>query len=158
MLRLVILVVLISVISLCGSKAQILPDSAVIRPLKHNRQAINTIFRVDDKFYGKYEGRKSGYLVLNQDGTGAYRYDNYLFLPENCEEEEIPFLWGFLIDENGDIVKFERDYGMSYPILYSCSGENSFQGCTKTSMIDYLLVYSNGTITVSSSDDWEKEF
>lgn len=157
MLRLVTLLSLVfNLLAFSPNYAQHLPDS-LIRALKHNHHAIKTTFNVDDKFYGKYSGKKSGYLLLNKDGTGIYKYDSYLFLPENCDEEEITFLWGFLTDENGEIVKFERDYGLSYPILYSCNGESSFQGCSKTSMIDYLLVHKDGTIAVSSSDDWEKE-
>ena len=60
------------------------------------------------------------------------------------------------IDENGEIVKFKRTYGYSYPIIYNCSGENAFQGCSKRSMVDYVLEYDDGTITISSSDDWIK--
>src|SRR5690606_26505131 len=111
-------------------------------------------FKVDEKFYGLYKGRKSGYLKLNKDGTGSYMYDYQAFLPENCAEGAISFNWGFVLDEKLEIVKFERSYGYSYPIIYSCSGANSFQGCRTTSMVDYLLVYKNGNITVSSSDDW----
>ena len=117
---------------------------------------MKTTFQVGVEFYGTYKGRKDGYLTLNSDGTGAYRYDYQAFLPENCEEGEIAFDWGFILDEKGEIVKFERSYGYSYPIIYSCTGLNSFQGCTQTSLVDYLLVYKDGSITVSSSDDWKK--
>ena len=122
----------------------------------HHEKEVKTTYQVDEKFYGVYTGRKNGHLKLNSDGTGAYLYDYQAFLPENCEKGEIPFDWGFILDEKGEIVKFERSYGYSYPIIYSCTGLNSFQGCTQTSLIDYLLVYKDGTITVSSSDDWHK--
>ncbi|MCK5705059.1 MAG: hypothetical protein KAI29_28100, partial [Cyclobacteriaceae bacterium] len=56
----------------------------------------------------------------------------------------------------GEIVKFKRTYGYSYPIIYNCSGENAFQGCSKRTMVDYVLEYDDGTITISSSDDWIK--
>lgn len=121
-----------------------------------NEKEVKTTFKVNEKFYGTYKGRKSGYLRLNADGTGVYRYDYQAFLPENCEPGEIPFEWGFVVDETGEVVRFERDYGFSYPIIYSCTGLNSFKGCRMTSMVDYLLVYKNGNITVSSSDDWKK--
>ena len=127
------------------------------RYLLHNQKEIKTTFEVDQKFYGLYKGRKSGFLLLKNDGTGAYKYDYQAFLPENCEPGEITFNWGFILDESGEPLKFERTYGYSYPILYSCSGSNSFQGCTRTSLIDYILVYKDGTMTVSSSDDWKKQ-
>ena len=126
------------------------------RILKHNQKEVKTSFHIDTKFFGKYEGRKEGYLVLNEDGTGSYRYDYQMFLPQNCTPGEIKFNWGFIVNEDEEVVRFKRDYGFSYPIIYSCVGENSFQGCTKTSMVDYLLVYKDGSITVSSSDDWKK--
>ena len=132
-------------------------NSDEIRMLTLNEKEVKTTFKVDKKFYGLYKGRKSGYLKLNEDGTGSYLYDYQAFLPDNCEEGEIPFEWGFVIDEKGEVVKFERSYGYSYPIIYSCSGINSFQGCRVTSMVDYILVYKNGNITVSSSDDWKKQ-
>ncbi len=127
------------------------------RLLRHNEKEIKTTFDVDQKFYGLYKGRKSGFLQLNSDGTGSYKYDYQAFLPENCEAGEIAFNWGFILDDKGEPLKFERSYGYSYPILYSCSGANSFQGCTKTSLVDYILVYKDGTMTVSSSDDWKKQ-
>ena len=127
------------------------------RLLLHNQKEIKTTFDVDQKFFGQYKGRKSGFLQLNSDGTGAYKYDYQAFLPDNCEAGEIAFNWGFILDDSGNLLRFERSYGYSYPILFSCSGSNSFQGCTKTSMVDYILVYKDGTMTVSSSDDWKKQ-
>ena len=127
------------------------------RMLAHNEKQIKTTFEVEDKFFGTYKGRKGGFLKLNSDGTGSYKYDYQAFLPENCEGGEIDFNWGFIVDDSGELLRFERSYGYSYPILYSCIGANSFQGCTKTSLVDYILVYKDGTITVSSSDDWKKQ-
>jgi len=127
-----------------------------VRTLRHNQKEVLTTYDVAEKFVGKYTGRKSGYLQLNKDGTGAYRYDYQVFLPDNCEEGEIPILWGFILDDEGRVLKFERDYGYSYPVIYKANGANSFQGCSRTSLVDYLLVYKDGTIEVSSSDDWKK--
>jgi hypothetical protein len=126
-----------------------------IRQLELNGAKVNTSFEIDAKFYGKYQGSKKGFLQLNADGSGIYNYD-YAGLSKTCPGELIEFDWGFVIDENNEIVRFERPYGYSYPIIYNCSGDNAFQGCTKRTMVDYILVYDNGTITVSSSDDWEK--
>ncbi len=143
-------------LSLLLSSFQNEVDDEKYRFLTHNHNEVKTTFKVDDKFYGTYKGRKQGYLTLKSDGTGVYRYDYQAFLPENCEAGEISFDWGLIVDENDELVKFQREYGYSYPIIYSCNGNNSFQGCTKTSLIDYILIYNDGTMTVSSSDDWEK--
>lgn len=125
------------------------------RQLEYNDSKVMTTFEIEDKFIGKYMGRKKGFLQLNSDGSGVYQYD-YPGLSPDCPGKNITFTWGFIIDDNLEIVKFERPYGFSYPIIYNCSGENAFQGCTKRSMIDYVLEYDDGTITISSSDDWKK--
>jgi hypothetical protein len=126
------------------------------RQLEHNGSIVMTTFEIDGKFLGKYKGSKLGFLQLDNDGNGVYRYD-YSGLSPDCPGEQIEFKWGFLLDESGDVVKLERSYGYSYPIIYNCSGENAFQGCTKRTMVDFILVYDDGTITISSSDDWVKE-
>lgn len=126
------------------------------RQLDHNGSKVLTTFEIDGKFLGKYKGSKLGFLQLDSDGNGVYRYD-YSGLSPDCPGEQIEFKWGFLLDESGEIVKLERAYGFSYPIIYNCSGENAFQGCTKRTMVDFILVYDDGTITISSSDDWVKE-
>ena len=125
------------------------------RKLEHNGSKVNTTFEINDKFYGKYIGNKSGFLILNTDGSGIYQYD-YPGISTDCPGKQIEFLYGFILDENGEVVKFKRDYGYSYPIIYNCTSANTFQGCTKATMVDYILVYDDGTITVSSSDDWKK--
>lgn len=125
------------------------------RRLEYNGSTVMTTFEIDNKFYGKYMGRKSGFLQLNRDGNGIYRYD-YPEMSPACYGENIEFIWGFIVDENGETVRFKRSYGYSYPIVYNCSGENAFQGCSKRAMVDYVLEYDDGTITISSSDDWEK--
>ena len=127
-----------------------------VRQLEYNGAMVKTTFDVEHKFIGKYTGSKKGFLELNHDGNGVYQYD-YSGLSPDCPGETIEFKWGFIVDEQGEILKFERSYGYSYPIIYNCSGENAFQGCTKRTMIDYILEYDNGTITISSSDDWIKK-
>ncbi len=125
------------------------------RFLEYNGSLVKTTFAIDKKFLGRYQGRKKGFLQLNDDGSGIYQYD-YPKLSSDCSGEDITFRWGFIVDKNGEVVKFERPYGYSYPIIYNCFGENAFQGCTKKFMVDYVLEYDDGTITISSSDDWEK--
>ncbi len=127
-----------------------------VRQLDYNGTRINTTYDIDEVFYGRYEGRKAGYLQLNKDGSGTYKYD-YSGLSKSCQGELIEFNWGFVLDENNEIIKAERPYGYSYPIVYNCSGDNSFRNCTEKIMVDYILVYKDGTITVSSSDDWKKQ-
>lgn len=126
-----------------------------IRELEHNGSMVSTTYSIEDKFLGKYMGSKGGFLHLDGEGSGVYRYD-YPGLSPDCHSDTIKIKWGFIVDEHGDVVKLERSYGLSYPIIYNCSGQNAFQGCTKRSMLDFLLVYNDGTITVSSSDDWTK--
>ncbi len=94
------------------------------RQLEYNGSTVMTTFEIEDKFYGKYKGRKSGFLLLNNDGSGIYRYDYPEMSPE-CYGENIEFIWVFIVDDNGEIVKFKRSYGYSYPIIYNCTGENA---------------------------------
>jgi len=131
-------------------------ESPNTRQLEYNGEKINTTFQIDSKFYGTYQGNKSGYLQLNPDGTGVYKYD-YAGLSKSCEGDLIEFDWGFVLTEENQIVRAERPYGYSYPIVYNCSGKNAFRNCTEKIMVDYILVYDDGTITVSSSDDWNKQ-
>lgn len=126
------------------------------RKLEIDGGTVITTYAAEGKFYGKYKGSKNGYLILDSVGNGSYRYD-YLGISPNCNEEIIEFKWGFVLDENGDVLKFKREYGYSYPIIYNCIGDNTFQGCTKPTMVDYILEYNDGTITISSSDDWIKQ-
>lgn len=126
-----------------------------VRKLEYNGKEISTTTNIEEKFIGRYKGHKSGFLVLQKDGSGIYRYD-YPGMSPDCQGDEIKFRWGFLIDDQGNIVKLKRDYGYSYPIIYNCSGDNAFQGCTKRDMVDFILEYNDGTITISSSDDWVK--
>lgn len=130
-------------------------QSSEFRKLEFEGAQVNTTYQIDKKFYGKYQGSKKGFLQLNADGSGMYSYD-YTGLTKSCSGELIELSWGFVVDENKEVVRFERPYGYSYPIIYNCTGENAFQGCTKRFMVDYILEYKNGTITVSSSDDWKK--
>ncbi|HBH22150.1 MAG TPA: hypothetical protein DDY13_01880 [Cytophagales bacterium] len=126
------------------------------RILVHEESEVNTTFHVQPKFYGKYSGRKEGFLLLNEDGSGIYKYD-YSFKNQGCDVQEIRIKWGFIVDESGKTVRFERPYGYSYPIIYESTTEDGFKGCTRGSLVDYLLVYKSGKITVSSSDDWVHE-
>lgn len=125
------------------------------RIMTFNGSEIKTTYLVESAFYGVYKGSKQGSLELRTDGTGTYRYD-YSALMKSCEGTTIEFEWGFLLDESGQVVRFERPYGFSYPVIYNCTGKNSFRNCTMSSMIDYIMVYKTGTINVSSSDDWKK--
>ncbi|UII29428.1 hypothetical protein LVD15_13660 [Fulvivirga maritima] len=127
-----------------------------IREIEYNGTAVKTTFNVPVEFYGKYAGRKSGYLQINEDGSGVYNYDIFGFAPSSCEKGAIDMEWGFLLNENNEIVKFEREYGLSYPVLMKSTGATQFQGCRTPVMLDFILVRKNGSITVSSSDDWEK--
>ena len=117
---------------------------------------VMTTFKTDAGLYGKYSGLKGGYLLLNDDGTGEYLDDYSGFALPGCPSGPIRFRWGFILNESGKVVTFEREYGYSVPVIYESTGEKSFQGCRKKIFVDYLLVRSNGTVEVSSSDDWKK--
>lgn len=127
------------------------------RTIEYNGQPVNTTFEVPSQFYGKYAGAKTGYLELREDGTGIYNYDVFGFAPSECKKGPINIEWGFLLDENNQIVSFEREYGRSYPILMESTSLTSFQGCRKRVMLDFIMEYKNGSLGVSSSDDWVKE-
>jgi hypothetical protein len=115
----------------------------------------HTTFSVETTFLGLYKGRKSGFLKLNADGTGEYKYDIFGFAPASCERKPIAFIWGFILDKKGNIIKNKRDYGLSYPILLQSTGSNSFQGC-RTSVLKDFILDRGLTLHVSSSDDWQK--
>ena len=131
-------------------------DNPPIRTFTIDGKEVKVTFSADRRYYGKYSGAKTGYLLLREDGTGEYQYDYFGLATATCKPGPVPFRWGFILDENNNIVKFERDYGYSIPIIYVCTGESSFQGCRKNVFIDYLLDLRDGTIEVSSSDDWKK--
>ncbi len=127
------------------------------RIFEYNGSKVLTTYDVGEKFIGTYKGAKSGYLVLNQDGTGSYQYDVFAFALEGCRNELIRLEWGFMIDDQKEVVRFEREYGFSYPILMrALSPEASFQGCRKQIMLDFIIE-SEGKLNVSSSDDWAKD-
>ena len=114
-----------------------------------------TTISVDNSFIGTYNGKKSGYLTLNSDGTGTYKYDVFGLAPTSCKRMAITLEWGFLVDSTKQIIKRKRAYGYSYPILFKSTSETTFQGCTSPVMMDYILD-KEGVLNVSSSDDWKK--
>jgi len=126
------------------------------RVIIYNETEYSTTYAVPNVFLGVYEGRKSGFLKLNADGTGEYKYDIFGYAPASCKRQAIAFIWGFLLDKDGNLSKNERDYGFSYPILLQSTGENSFQGCRTAVLKDFILIKGQ-TLHVSSSDDWQKK-
>lgn len=133
-------------------------SSSKDRVMIFENQEVKTTFNVDKKFLGKYAGSKGGYLQLNEEGTGEYLYDYFGYAKEDCKKGSIRIEWGFIYDHKGEILYFDREYGLSYPVIFKAMGNTSFQGCTKNMIVDYLLVYDkDGKISVSSSSDWEKK-
>lgn len=131
------------------------PAASYVKTFELNGRNVKVTHNVDEVFYGRYQGDKEGYLLLNRDGSGEYRYD-VQFPAENCEAGIIQLEWGFLLDEDNQVVRFERDYGFSYPVILKCTGRTCFQGCRVKFMVDYILDKKEGKLEVSSSDDWEK--
>lgn len=131
------------------------PQNPKERIIMYKGEAYQTTIDVEVKFLGTYKGRKTGYLLLNADGTGTYKYDIFGPAPSTCKRGPITFNWGFLLDENGKVIKRKRNYGYSYPILLESTSSTSFQGCNTPVMMDYILD-RNGTLHISSSDDWKK--
>jgi hypothetical protein len=127
-----------------------------IREMEYNGKLYRTTFNVE-QFNGVYSGNKDGYLELKHDGTGTYVYDIFGVAPADCKKGPISFRYGFLLDDNDSLVRMERDYGYSYPILLESIGETSFQGCRTRVMLDFLMVYNDGSVGVSSSDDWIRQ-
>lgn len=127
------------------------------RYFEYNGSKVNTTYDVDDKFYGTYKGRKTGFLTLNEDGTGVYNYDVFGFAPVTCKKGAIQIEWGFLLKDDGSIVTFNREYGKSHPILLKSTSETKFQGCKTEILLDFIMEYKDGKLGVSSSDDWTKE-
>lgn len=128
-----------------------------IRVITYEGQPIQTTYGVPTNFIGLYKGRKSGYLQLNEDGTGVYNYDIFGFAAASCKNQPIKMEWGFMVDENKAILKFKREYGYSYPILLKSTIETSFKGCRDNVLLDFILEYKDGSLGVSSSDDWKKQ-
>ncbi|MEO1049539.1 MAG: hypothetical protein AAFX87_02900 [Bacteroidota bacterium] len=147
------------ILAMCGivfSSYSFLPEEGVVRIINYNGKDVRTTYSVDSAFLGTYKGRKSGYLKLNEDGTGEYRYDIFGPAPVDCLKQSITIEWGFLLDENNKVVKFKRGYGFSYPILYKSTGSTKFQGCREEVMLDFILETDKGALKISSSDDWKK--
>lgn len=128
-----------------------------IREMVVEGNSVRTTFSPGSRFIGRYTGKKSGYLLLNADGTGEYCYDVFGIAPSHCKPGVILFEWGFLVDQENKLIRNKRDYGYSYPVLFISTSQISFQGCSKRVFVDYILEYSNGDLHVSSSDDWVKE-
>ena len=131
-------------------------DPDPIRMMDYNGKSYRTTYNLA-QFNGVYKGSKDGYLELKADGTGTYVYDIFGMAQPDCAKEPIQFQYGFLLDEKDSVVRMKREYGYSYPFLMGASGNTSFQGCRTLVMLDFLLVYEDGTIGVSSSDDWLKQ-
>jgi len=119
-------------------------------------EKIRVTCEADEMFFGLYKGAKKGYLSLNKDGTGEYKYDIFGIAKNGCKEDVIRFEWGFPLDKNNKKVMFKKPYGYSYPIIFKCTGDVCFQGCSKQYIIDFILDKNDGKLHVSSSDDWEK--
>ncbi len=130
-------------------------NSDPIRQMEYEGKSYRTIYNVD-QFNGKYSGAKDGYLEIRGDGTGTYVYDIFGMALKDCKKGPVEVEYGFLINENDSLVRIKRDYGYSYPIILRATGETSFQGCRTPVMLDFLMVYDDGSIGVSSSDDWVK--
>ena len=141
------------IIIVIGLFIDVIPENK-IRSITYEGKSYKTTFDADAKYIGKYSGNKMGYLLLNDDGTGEYLYDIFGFAPATCQQGVITFEWGFVLDDDHQIIRFEREYGFSYPIIYKCTGSISFQGCSAPIFVDYILEYHNGDLHVSSSDDW----
>ena len=125
------------------------------RTIVYGEIEYKTTYAVPAEFIGTYKGRKNGFLKLNADGTGEYKYDIFGFAPASCERQPISFIWGFILDKEGNLIKNKRDYGFSYPILLQSTGNNSFQGC-RTEVLKEFILTRGKTLHVSSSDDWQK--
>lgn len=143
--------------SLCGLLIVIL-SFVETRYFELNGVSVKTTYSVPARFIGTYKGSENGFLRLNPDGTGMYLYDAKVVLPPGCNLDTISLEWGFIVDDNNEIVRFKRDYGFSYPIIYKSIGKTTFQGCSKTIFLDYILEYrKNNFLTIASSDDWVKK-
>jgi hypothetical protein len=131
-------------------------DKEKIRDFWINGEKIRVTNEADEIFLGMYKGAKSGYLSLREDGTGEYKYDIFVVAGNECKEGIIQIEWGFPLDKDNKKVKFKKPYGYSYPIIFKCTGDVCFQGCSKEYIIDFILDKNDGKLHVSSSDDWKK--
>ena len=125
------------------------------RVITYKETEYRTTYEVAAEFIGTYQGRKTGYLKLNSDGTGEYKYDIFGYAPSSCQRKPINFIWGFILTKVGDLTQNKRDYGYSYPILLQSTGDNSFQGC-RTRVLKEFILKRGESLHVSSSDDWQK--
>jgi len=140
-------------------KGMIIPDvvsDTSIKIFRIENENIRVTCEVDEMFFGLYKGDKTGYLLLNRDGTGEYKYDIFGVAPVGCQEGIIKMEWGFPVDKDNNTVKFKKVYGYSYPVIFKCTGGICFQGCSKVYILDFILDKNDGRLHVSSSDDWEK--
>ena len=153
----IILIPILPLLGMLSSFNQEDPSANRMKIFDLKGQRVKVTHHVEARFYGRYEGEKEGYLLLNRDGTGEYLYD--IQIPsKDCGTGVIKIEWGFLLDEQDQVVRFERDYGFSYPVILKCTGLVCFQGCRVNYIVDYILDKNQGRLEVSSSDDWEKGF
>ncbi|BDD03389.1 hypothetical protein [Aureibacter tunicatorum] len=129
-------------------------DASKTRTFNVNGKDVKVLIPNDAQFIGKYKGSKSGFLVLNADGTGEFKYD-YAYNENACPDKSFDIEWGLILESDGMPLKFEREYGYSYPVILKSQSGNHFEGCTEKILVDYLLVKKDG-VHVSSSDDWKK--
>ena len=127
-----------------------------IKVFSVDNKQIKVTCDIDEAFYGLYKGKKTGYLLLNRDGTGEYKYDIFGVAKEGCREGVITFEWGCPVDETNKTVRYRKAYGYSYPVILKCAGDICFQGCSKEYLLEFILDKNDGRLHVSSSDDWEK--
>lgn len=127
-----------------------------IKIFRIDNKEIRVTCEVEEVFYGLYKGAKSGYLLINRDGTGEYKYDIIGTASPGCREGVINFEWGCPVNRDNEKVKFKKHYGYSYPFIFKCSGDICFQGCSKKYILDFILDKQDGKLHVSSSDDWKK--
>ncbi len=155
MIRVPVIILFLTLLLTLSSMQIETQSTGKIRIFELNGRWVRVTYQADPNFYGKYQGAKDGYLLLREDGTGEYLYD--MEIPAvDCQSGIIEFEWGFLVDENEEIVRFERDYGFSYPVIYKCTGDNCFQGCRVRYLVDYIMDKKGDILEISSSDDWVK--
>ncbi|MFA0962970.1 hypothetical protein AB9P05_14290 [Roseivirga sp. BDSF3-8] len=148
----------IAVLALAGLTASGFISNNPTRTFTYRDEPVLTTIKVPSRFLGKYQGRNGGYLELKADGTGTYVYDYFVYPLEECVPGPISIEWGFMANEDGSVFRYDRQYGLSYPvILKAVSQKTSFQGCREEVIMDYILVRGN-ELSVSSSDDWVKHF
>jgi hypothetical protein len=97
-----------------------------------------------------------GYLVLNENGKGTYRYPSFGFATKNCPVEDIQITsWGIRCTRNGKIEPNKYNDSEYYSVVLVTNGKK-FEACI-TNAKEVSAFFKNGKIIMGLDTQWGKK-